>query len=380
MASGVLIAHTGMRPAEFGRLPAHAVGSRAPEPAIVQIASLRVARSVHSATALLSGHVLLVGGMADGGDNGSLASAELFDPGTRRVETLAPLAEPRSGHTATRLADGRVVVAGGFNGAYLASLEIYEPASKRFRAAGSLTEARSGHTATLLPDGRILFVGGVGVGWTFLRSAELYDPRTGRSERVSPMAVSREGHTATLLDDGRVLVVGGHSGRQQHMTVFASAERFDPSLNRFESVGGLATARHKHDAVKLRDGRVLVIGGADRTDRVSYATTEVYQPGKALFARGPSMANTRFKIAGTSAVLPTGDVLVTSGASTAEVLDVDRWSFRKVAGRYPAAYNFAAVAPLPNGDVIVTGGYAFGGQNGSGGLHNTAGVWRIGSR
>lgn len=67
MASGVLIAHTGMRPAEFGRLPAHAVGSRAPEPAIVQIASLRVARSVHSATALLSGHVLLVGGMADGG-------------------------------------------------------------------------------------------------------------------------------------------------------------------------------------------------------------------------------------------------------------------------------------------------------------------------
>jgi hypothetical protein len=216
----------------------------------------------------------------------------------------------------------------------------------------------------------VLFVGGVGQGWTFLHTAELYDPETGRSEAVGSMNVPRESHTATLLADGRVLVIGGHTGRRQNMEVYASAEIFSPRSRRFEGAGTLVTARHKHDAIRLADGRVLVIGGADRTDRVYYASTEIYDPRTATFEQGASMANRRYKIAGTSVLLPDGDVLVTSGARVAELLDLGSWTFREIPGRFPDAYRFAAAAPLRGGDVLVAGGYSDGNEN-------TAGVWRF---
>jgi hypothetical protein len=69
-------------------------------------------------------------------------------------------------------------------------------------------------------------------------------------------------------------------------------------------------------------------------------------------------------------LLPNGDVLVTSGARTAELLDRARGSFREVPGYFPAAYRFAAVAPLAGGDVLIAGGYSDGNEN-------TAGVWRF---
>jgi hypothetical protein len=339
-----------------------------PAESIEQVATLRTPRAAHTATTLRSGQVLIVGGMATGG--AGLATVELFDPARNSVEEVGPLTERRVGHTATPLGDGRVLVAGGYNGEYLRSVEIFDPSLRRFRPAGSLVEARSGHTVTPLPDGRVLFVGGVGRGWTFLPSAELYDPATGRSESVGSMSVPRESHTATLLADGRVLIIGGHSGRRQNMEVYASAEAFSPETRRFEPAGSLVTARHKHDAIRLADGRVLVIGGADRTDRVHYATTEIYGPRSASFERGPSMANRRYKIAGTSVLLPSGDVLVTSGAPSAELLDLRTGAFREIPGRFPNAYRFAATAPLSGGDVLIVGGYSDDNQN-------TAGVWRF---
>jgi hypothetical protein len=312
--------------------------------------------------------VLFVGGFSTG--ERRLASIELFDPANNSIRELSPLNEQRSGHTATRLRDGRVLIAGGYNGEYSRSIELFDPSSGRFRPAGFLSEPRSDHTATLLPDGQVLFIGGVGPGWTFLRTAELYDPATGRSEAVSPMAVPRNAHTATLLDDGLVLVVGGHNGRREAMEVYGSAETFDQQTRRFAPVGALATARHKHDAVRLADGRVLVIGGADRTDRVFYATTEIYSPSTGRFESGPTMAERRYKIAGTSVLLSNGDVLVTSGARSAEILDHSSGTFRTVGGRFPAAYRFATATSLPNGDVLIAGGYADG-------VQNTAGVWRF---
>jgi hypothetical protein len=306
--------------------------------------------------------------MDDGG--GSLASVELFDPAHDDVQELGSLAERRVSHTATVLADGRVLIAGGYNGEYLRSVEVFDPTTRRFHPAGSLLEGRSGHTATPLPDGRVLFVGGVGRGWTFLRSAELYDPETGRSEVIDSMRVPRESHTATLLTDGRVLVIGGHSGRRENMEVYASVEIFSPETRGFEPAGKLGIPRHKHDAVGLADGRVLVIGGADHTDRLHYETTEVYDPRAGTFESGPSMVHRRYKIAGTSVLLGSGDVLVTSGAPAAELLDVESWAFREVPGGFPEAYRFAAVAVLPGSDVLVTGGYSDNNQN-------TAGIWRF---
>ena len=338
------------------------------DPSVRQVATLTSPRSAHTATALPSGEVMIVGGMANEGAN--LASAELFDPARNAVRAVGALAVPRASHTATPLRNGRVLIAGGYNGEYLSSLEVFDPATRRFSPAGALTEGRSGHTATLLPDGRVLLIGGNGPGWSFLRTAELYDPATGRSEPVGSMEVPRAAHTATLLADGRVLVVGGHAGRRQEMVVHASAEAFNPSTRRFEPAGALATARHKHDAVRLPDGRVLVLGGADRTDRTFLASTEIHDPRAGGFTPGPSMANRRYKINGTTVLLPGGEVLVTAGAPAAELLDAGARGFREVPGRFPEGYHFPAVAPLEGGDVLITGGYGDG-------IRSTAGIWRF---
>jgi hypothetical protein len=329
---------------------------------------MRTARAAHTATALPSGGVLVVGGMTGGG--GGLAQVEIFDPAKNAVRALPPLSAARVSHTATLLADGRVIVAGGFNDGYLNSVEAFDVKAERFRPAGTLVHERSGHTATVLNDGRVLLVGGVGRGWTYLRSAELYDPASRKSQLVGSLAVPREGHTATLLRDGRVLVIGGHTGRRPNVEVHASAEIFSPATGRFEPAAALLTARHKHDAITLEDGRVLVIGGADRSDRVHYATTEVFDPSRPTFQRGPSMAHPRYKIAGTSVRLPGGNVLVTSGAMVAEQLDVQRWAFREVPGQLTAAYRFATAAPLAGGDVFIAGGYSDGNKT-------TDGVWRF---
>jgi len=338
------------------------------EQSIQRVATLRSARAAHTATALQSGGILLAGGINEGGS--SLASVERFDPRDNSIHEVGSLAAPRAAHTATLLPDGRVLVAGGYNGEYLNSIEVFDPSTNRFHAAGWLAEPRSGHTATLLPNGRILFAGGVGRGWTFLQSGEVYDPATGRSELVGSMSVPRESHTATLLQDGRVLIVGGHRGRRQDMVVYSSAEIFSLQSRRFESTGTLGTPRHKHDAVKMADGRVLVIGGADRSDRVYYPTTEFYDPRTGIFERGPFMANARYKIAGTAILLPDENVLVTSGAQTAELLDAANGQFRAVRGDLPAALRFAAAASLRDGDVVIAGGYDDASRT-------SAGVWRF---
>ena len=181
------------------------------------------------------------------------------------------------------------------------------------------------------------------------------------------MSVPRESHTTTLLADGRVLVIGGHSDGRENMEVYASAEIYSPETRRFEPAGTLEIPRHKHDAVELADGRVLAIGGADRTDNVHYETTEVYDGHTGTFERGPSMANRRY-IAGTSVRLPSGDVLVTSGAGR-RAARCGSWEFREI----PAV---SRSLPLrcgrvsPGGDVLVTGGYSDSNEN-------TAGIWRF---
>jgi hypothetical protein len=341
---------------------------RAPEGRIDRVATLETPRAAHTTTALPSGALLVAGGMNSNG--GSLATAEIVDLSTTSVTAMGRMSDARAGHTATGLPDGRIVLAGGYNGTYLRSVEVFDPSRRRFTMMGEMLEGRSGHTATLLSDGRILFAGGVGDGWSFLSSAELFDPTSGQSEVVGSLRTARESHTATLLTDGRALIVGGHRGRKSAMEVYTSAEIYDPATRRFQPTGRLHTARHKHDAVRLADGRVLVLGGADRTDRHYYGTTEIYNTLRGTFEPGPTMRSTRYKFQGTSILLANGDVLVAAGAQAPELLDRQSLTFRAIEGAFPTAFFFASATPLTTGDVAIVGGYDPGNQN-------TGGIWRF---
>jgi hypothetical protein len=175
------------------------------------------------------------------------------------------------------------------------------------------------------------------------------------------MTVPRESHVAVTLDDGRVLIAGGHSGRRSAMRIYTSAELYDPATRRFSATGDLRVRRHKHDAVRTADGRVLVTGGSDeRDDRGAYRSTEWYDPRTGAFTLGPSMQLARYKHERSSVLLPTGQILIAGGATAPEVLDVRTQRFRTVPSNTPLAGQFSASALLPNGRVLITGGYGNG--------------------
>lgn len=99
-----------------------------------------------------------------------------------------PMLEPRSGHSATLLPDGRVLIAGGMrrNQDFYKSAEIYDPATGKFQPTGEMHQRRVGHIAVLLRSGKVLIAGGwVGYGGT--DSAELYDPATGKFTLIAKM-------------------------------------------------------------------------------------------------------------------------------------------------------------------------------------------------
>ncbi len=324
-------------------------------------ASLGQPRAAHTATTLPGGNVLIVGGFTD--DESQLAGAELFDREEERFRPITGVAVLRHSHSATRLPDGTVLIAGGMggNGRYHDTAELYDPSAGTFRATGRMTAARSNHEAVLLADGRVLLVGGVGTGWTFLASAEIYDPRTGRFSAAGVMQEPRESHVAVRLRDGRVLVAGGHRGRGKAIVISRTAEIYDVASGRFTPTAAMGIRRHKHDAVVLDDGRVLVLGGADERDNEGvYSSVEVFDPVAGEFRPGGPMRLGRYKHRGTSLSLGDGRWLLAGGAASPEEYNAATGASDVVPGEGPLAGQFSAAASLGGGRVLITGGYGQG--------------------
>jgi hypothetical protein len=340
--------------------PANA-GEQHPQGFLVMAPAMSASRAAHTATALADGRVLVAGGFVEKGD---ATGAEVYEPDAGRFLPLPPMMTKRHSHTATLLADGRVLIAGGYGErtTTLATAEVFEPATNSFIPTGSLLVARADHIAVLLDNGKVLIAGGLGAGWEFLSSAELYDPATGRFSPTGSMTVPRESHVAVRLSDGRVLIAGGHRGRRADITLHASAEIYNPATGTFTRVGDMGLRRHKHDAVLIPDGQVLITGGSDeRDDRGVYDSSELFDPRTGTFTAGPPMKLGRYKHAGSSLVLPDGRVLIAGGAPQAEIYDPRHRTFVLVPGETRMAGQFSAVSPLSHGGALIAGGYGNGG-------------------
>jgi N-acetylneuraminic acid mutarotase len=186
------------------------------------------------------------------------------------------LNDQRQSHTATLLLDGRVLVVGG-NGLSgpLASAELYDPVTETW----SLTQQhpstkRRFHTATLLRNGKVLVAGGEDTANMGLKSAELYDPETDTWSDASPLSTGRFQHTATVLSDGTVLVAGGVITSGSSAT--APAALYDPETDTWSDPDDLKVGRSSHTAMLLLDHRVLVFGGVGSSGLL--ASWELYDP------------------------------------------------------------------------------------------------------
>jgi len=266
--------------------------------------SLTTARYLHTATLLPNGKVLVAGG--GGGGN----SAELYDPSSGTWTNTGSMTAERYTHTATLLPNGKVLVAGGYGSGAPSSAELYDPASGTWTNTGSLTAARDdGSSATLLPNGKVLVAEGLGLGG-FLSSAELYDPTAGTWTATGSLTNARDQHTATLLPNGKVLVAGGFNSDN----VLSSAELYDPTNGTWTVTGALNSVRYSHTATLLPNGKVLVAGGWDNGNVVALSIAELYDPASGTWTvTGP--LNTG-RVYHTGTLLPNGTVLVAGGVDT----------------------------------------------------------------
>ncbi len=229
--------------------------------------SMTVARNWPACVLLDSGKVLIAGGWNAAG---AATVAELYDPDTGLFTPTGSMATGRGLHTATLLASGKVLVAGGgTDDAWLystASAELYDPATRSWSDAGSMPFPVLAHTATRLASGKVLVAGGClayrgtnsCANLDRDRRAFVYDPVAGSWSATGSLSVGRQHHAALLLDSGEVLVAAG--------TFFSgggkTTERYDPATGLW-TAGPPTIADHGSGVLsaKLPDGRWLVFGG-----------------------------------------------------------------------------------------------------------------------
>lgn len=313
----------------------------------------------HTATALANGKVLLVGGY-DGGGAFYLPTADLYDPATglfssTGVMTTTPVG--RISHRAIKLVNGKVLILGGNDGVtYLATAELYDPTAGTFATTGSMSAMRDKPGAVLLGNGTVLVVGGDdGSGaMGYVATAEIYTPGTGLfTAAAGAMGVARFYPTTTLLADGRVLVTGGSS----NSAVLASAEIYDPATGTFAATGSMSAARAGHTATRLADGKVLITGGYGSTFD---ATAEIFDPATGLFsATGNVMSTVRYDH--TATLLGDGKVLVSGGLTAADattgadIYDPASSTFTATSALDAARWRHTSTR-LADGKVLVAGG------------------------
>lgn len=268
----------------------------------------------HAATLLANGQVLIAGPDAS-------SSVELYDPAAGTFRTVGRLRSPQRVPSVTALRNGKVLLAG------IQRAELYDPATGLFEPAGAYPRRSWAYDEywyemTLLADGRVLLIGDV--------PSQLYDAQLDRFGFVAKPDLfdlgmaGLYGQSATLLADGQVLVAGGLNDESPG---FDTASLFDPSSGVFRATSRMPQALVSHAAALLPDGTVLVAGGYSYRrcrnfpldcDAGNRDSAYLYDPPSASFVAAGNM--TEVRDAPRATLLKDGNVLITGGAGvTAEV-------------------------------------------------------------
>lgn len=291
---------------------------------------LPAARSAMTATVLLDGRVLLLGGLDSTGD--TTTTSWIYDPSTNSISSAGAMSEKRMLYQAVLLDDGRVLVMGGFTDptdeismyeSLQKSTEIFDPALNDFTSGPNMAKPRGGFTATKINNGKVVVAGGVsyfvllGIKIPELLDAgQVYTPQAGGAGSFSgniSMTKTRAAHTAHLLPNGKVLLASGATGTFVSYSITTSCDLFDPSNQKFTSTGSMTTGRILCQMITRPDGKVLAAAGGtgDLTTPVILGSSEAYNPSGGSWSAGPDLNVPRFGFG--YAPLPDGTHLFVGG-------------------------------------------------------------------
>ncbi len=320
---------------------------------------LSAVRTAFVSAKLADGRVIVAGGA--NGPNGT-ATAEVLDAGGTGLTATGSMSVKRGFLAGAPLADGRLLAAGGAQGAggdAMASAEVWSADSGTFTPTGAMNVARQSFSLTALPDGRALAAGGSantqsGAGTA---TSELYDPASNAWTPSGSMHGGRLGHTGTLLANCAVLISGDNP----------TSELYNFKLGTFSQTGSESPQRSYHTATLLANGQVLIAGGVDGANQ-PLASASLYDPASGLFTPAGTMSVPRSQAA--AALLRDGRVLVAGGftsttplvaTASADVYDpvANAWS---PAPAMPEATDSAQAQTLNDGRVAVIGGDATTGR------------------
>ena len=322
--------------------------------------SMSARRVSFTATLLADGQVLAAGGSTDNAVD-PLATSERWDPATGQWSGAATFSQGRAEQAAGLLPDGRVLMTGGeANQTPLTSALAFDPGSNAWRSVASMPSAHTRHTQVTLQDGRVLVIGGYETRDDLVRDGasslvELYDPTLNAWTIGATMPYYMATGTTTLLQDGSVLVAGGASSNTNRNV----ALRYFPATNRWRTAGSFTDARRYQVAALLPNGKVLVAGGFG--DRDALRSAVLYDPATNAWTDVAPMATAR--VGATATTLPNGKVLVAGGRSpdifsvtaTAELFDPTTNTWSPAASMATPRSDHTATL-LADGRVLVAGG------------------------
>jgi hypothetical protein len=332
-------------------------------------------RAGATATLLQNGMVLIAGGSSNSEVSKIRRDALLYDPTTNSFSTLASqLSTSREFATATLLANGKVLIAGGLDGPgdpspVTQTTDIFDPATNTFTAGPNLSGAREHAAAVALSNGTVLIAGGDSgfgtnalTGINALNSSDIYNSSNNTITSGPPMNRPRTQLMATTLYSGDALFAGGDSNGS---TPDGTAEIYSLESNTFSKPIAMANGgREQGTATLLPNGNVLIAGGLTTASGAALSatnTTELFLIAKGAFQspRTTTMSAARANM--TATLAPNGMVFIAGGDSGGTILpstELYTASSDTFATTNPLSFSraFDTATLLTNGQVLIAGG------------------------
>lgn len=238
-------------------------------------------RNLYGASVLTSsGKLIRAGGSWD---NATLTdTTEVYDPTTDTWQSLSPMLQTTYYMEMIALEDDVVINIGGLKsytslyGNYLGGIDYFDLNANSWERFSYHNLSMEGQAILTLPNDHLLVTGGF-VGTRSLTENFIVDPMVDKWTPIASFSASRSHHTMEWMNSDEVLIIGGSSVVSSTRTVHSDNLIYSLSTNTFSAASPLNIPRTNHRSLKLRSGKILVMGGLDSSLQ-SLNNGEIYDP------------------------------------------------------------------------------------------------------